>query len=64
MTDSPLLRHYSYVEYEEIEQGSNVRHEFVEGYIRAMSGGTGRHNAIGFGLGTALRSTRQSSTVV
>lgn len=46
MTSVASPRYYSYAEYEEVLAHSDIRHEYVEGVIRAMAGGTGRHNAI------------------
>ena len=50
-----MPRSYSFVEYAEIEAGSELRHEFVEGYVRAMAGGTGRHNRLAGELFAAVR---------
>ncbi len=42
----PALHHYSYAEYLELEEGSTVRHEFLNGEIYAMAGGTPKHAAL------------------
>jgi Uma2 family endonuclease len=39
-------RHYSVEEYLSLEEGSSVRHEYFDGEIIAMSGGSARHNRI------------------
>lgn len=38
--------HYTYAEYLALEDGSNVRHEFLDGQIYAMAGGTPEHAAL------------------
>ena len=38
------------------ELSADIRHELVDGEMRAMVGGTDRHNELIFGLRTALRS--------
>jgi len=44
---SPAHRiHYSYDEYLTLESSSNVKHEYLEGQIYAMAGGTPEHAAI------------------
>ena len=44
---SPAPRHrYSYTEYLTLEEGSSVRHEFLDGEIYAMAGGTPTHAAL------------------
>lgn len=55
MTNAATPRWYSYAEYQEVELASEIRHEFVEGVIRAMAGGTARHSALALALGSALR---------
>jgi len=56
VSEAVVHRVYSYEEFEEIERRSEVRHEYVNGYLRAMAGGSGRHNSIAGGLYAALRS--------
>lgn len=41
--------------YLEQEAASPIRHEFVGGYVHAMTGGTLRHNIIGLNLAALLR---------
>lgn len=38
--------HYSYAEYLELEATSNVKHEYLEGQIYAMAGGSPEHAAL------------------
>lgn len=38
--------HYTYAEYLALEAASNVRHEFLDGQIYAMAGGTPEHAAL------------------
>jgi Uma2 family endonuclease len=39
-------RHLSVREYLDLEEGSNIRHEYYDGQMFAMSGGSARHNRI------------------
>lgn len=47
-------RHYSPEEYLEIEVNSEERHEYIDGQIIPMTGGTPNHNQIALNLGGAL----------
>jgi len=38
--------HYTYTEYLRFEESSNVKHEFLDGQIYAMAGGTPEHAAL------------------
>lgn len=53
------LHNYTFEEYLDHESASNVKHEFLEGEIYAMAGGTIQHAIVsmnvGAGLGAALR---------
>jgi Uma2 family endonuclease len=51
-------RHYSLDEYFGIEQMSDVRHEYFDGQIFAMSGGSRNHNQIAQNLTRAFDSLR------
>ncbi len=42
-----LSRRASYADYVAVEQGSEHRHEFFDGVIVAMAGGSDEHNALG-----------------
>ncbi len=46
VSDAAIHRLYSYDDYLGIERASSLRNEYVDGYIRAMAGGTGRHNRL------------------
>jgi Uma2 family endonuclease len=54
VTLSPRLHRYTFREYLELEETSSVRHEFLEGEIYAMAGGTPEHAALAMSLGAAL----------
>src|SRR6187397_314808 len=52
---SPARHHrYTYGEYVALEEHANVRHEFFDGEIYAMAGGTPEHAAICTNVSTAL----------
>jgi Uma2 family endonuclease len=61
---SQLARRHEYTfrEYLELEEVSNTRHEYFDGEIYAMAGGTPEHAALSaavtIALGTALRGSR------
>ena len=42
----PARRRFSFREYLRLEEYSNVRHEFLDGVIYAMAGGTPEHAAL------------------
>jgi Uma2 family endonuclease len=46
-----LPRRTTYADYLAAEQGSERRHEFLDGVIVAMAGGSDEHNAIAFRFG-------------
>mgnify|MGYP003827017317 CR=1 FL=1 len=48
------LHRYTYREYLALEDGANVRHEFLDGEIYAMAGGTPEHASICVNVSTAL----------
>ena len=60
MVSNAGLHRYTYREYLALERGSNVRHEFFNGEIYAMAGGSREHAAfcanVMFALGAQLRS--------
>ena len=54
----PLEQHtYTHEEYLEFETASDERHEYVNGEIRPMTGGTPDHNEIAINLATLLKAT-------
>ena len=46
--------HYAYRDYLSVEEGSQVRHEFLDGEIYAMAGGSPEHAALAMNVGSAL----------
>lgn len=50
--------HYTYDEYLAYERASELKHEFVEGEIYAMAGGSLRHSALASRISAALESGR------
>jgi Uma2 family endonuclease len=50
MSTSVRRLHYSYAEYLALEEESSVRHEFLDGEIYAMAGGSPDHAALAAGL--------------
>jgi Uma2 family endonuclease len=53
-----LPRRTSYVDYLAVEQASDRRHEFIDGVIVAMAGGSDEHNAIAGSFAGLLRNRR------
>jgi Uma2 family endonuclease len=47
-------QHSTYAEYLELEASSEQRHEFVNGVVYAMAGGTPEHSRLAMALGAAL----------
>jgi Uma2 family endonuclease len=57
---SPVRHHrYTYDQYVALEEHANVRHEFLDGEIYAMAGGTPEHAAICTNVSTALNVQRR-----
>ncbi|MEZ4238490.1 MAG: Uma2 family endonuclease [Myxococcota bacterium] len=52
---SPALQRASYADYLATERETGLRHEFLDGEVRLMSGGTLRHSALKTNLGALLR---------
>ncbi len=46
MTSSAAERRFTFLEYLELEKGSEQHHEFVDGYVYAMSGGSPDHSRL------------------
>jgi Uma2 family endonuclease len=64
MSTSPRSRHrYSYEEYLAYERDSGMKHEYDDGEIYAMAGGSRRHNALASRISAALESARKPSCV-
>jgi Uma2 family endonuclease len=54
MTEPVRLHHYSYFEYRSLEEASSTKHEFLDGEIYAMAGGTPLHAALQAAVTAAL----------
>lgn len=59
---SPRHR-YSYADYLAYEQDSELKHEYYDGEILAMAGGSRRHNALALRVGAALDAGRERGCV-
>ncbi|MGQ0504664.1 MAG: Uma2 family endonuclease [Myxococcaceae bacterium] len=49
------LHRYTWIQYLALEESSTVKHEFFEGEIYAMAGGTPAHSALSLAVGSELR---------
>lgn len=56
MASGPRHHRYTFADYVLLEQDSNVRHEFLDGEIYAMAGGTPDHARLAMNVGAALLS--------
>ena len=54
MSTPAHLHGYTFAEYLELEDVSNVKHEFLEGEIYGMAGGNPRHAALSLAVGATL----------
>jgi Uma2 family endonuclease len=54
VVDPARRPHYSFLEYLQVEQGSTIKHEFLDGEIFAMAGGTPEHAAVAANVIAAL----------
>lgn len=52
--------HYTYAEYLAFEQDSGLKHEYEDGEIWAMAGGSRRHNALALRVGAAIDNARKA----
>jgi Uma2 family endonuclease len=60
----PRPRHrYTYDEYLAYERDSGLKHEFDDGEIIAMAGGSRRHNAVAFRIAAALDAARRQEFI-
>jgi Uma2 family endonuclease len=58
------LRHrFTYEEYLAYERDSGLKHEFDDGEIVAMAGGSRRHNALALRVGAALDAARKQGCI-
>jgi Uma2 family endonuclease len=66
MTASLSQSHHdhTFVDYLALERDSEIKHEFDEGEILAMSGGTARHSALAAKIVTAMETTRAPGCTV
>lgn len=55
--------HYTYEEYLSYERDSGLKHEFEDGEIYAMAGGSRRHNALASRVSAALEAARTADCV-
>jgi Uma2 family endonuclease len=58
---SPRQVHYTYAEYVSLEEESSIRHEYLDGEIYAMGGGTPDHAALAAAVIGLLRASMPSS---
>jgi Uma2 family endonuclease len=56
----PIL-HTSFEEYLDLETRSEVRHEFVDGMLFAIAGGTDYHATIGLNIAAAIRAAARAA---
>ena len=54
MSGAALHHRYTFAQYLELEETSNVKHEYFAGEMYAMAGGTPDHAALAMSLGAAL----------
>lgn len=54
MTEVAHRRQHTFHDYLQLEEAANVKHEYLDGEIFAMAGGTPRHAALAMNVGTAL----------
>ena len=53
--------HFSEADYLEFDATTDVKHEYVAGYIHAMAGASERHNRIAMNIGFHLRASARGS---
>ena len=46
MSQPARLAHYTYEDYRRFEEGTDAKHEYLDGQILAMAGGTPEHAAL------------------
>lgn len=62
-TDRRLRHRYTYAEYLAYERDSGLKHEYEDGEIVAMAGGSRRHNALALRVGAALEAARKDGCI-
>lgn len=60
---APLRHRYTYAEYLAYEQDSGLKHEYENGQILAMAGGSRRHNALASRVSAALEMARKPGCI-
>lgn len=63
MASRPARHHYSYAEYLSYERDSAMKHEYDDGEIVAMAGGSRRHSALASRISAALENARPAGCV-
>lgn len=63
MVSRPARHHYSYAEYLAYEGDSGMKHEYDNGEIVAMAGGSRRHNALASRISAALENGRRPGCI-
>lgn len=61
MTQSAPRHRHSYRDYLELEETSNTKHEYFDGQIYAMAGGTPEHAELSLAIGASLRQQLRGS---
>lgn len=61
---SHVLHRYTYEEYLAYERASELKHEYIDGEIVAMAGGSRRHSALAANVTIALGTTRPAGCIV
>ena len=61
--DRRLRHRYTYEEYLAYERDSGLKHEYDDGEIVAMAGGSRRHNALALRVGAALDAARRQNFI-
>ncbi|MEO6603571.1 MAG: Uma2 family endonuclease, partial [Polyangiaceae bacterium] len=62
MTQHAPYHSYTFREYLELEEFANVKHEYFNGEIYAMAGGTPEHAALAMAIGSAFIAGLRGST--
>lgn len=59
--EPPVRKNLAVVEFLDFEPGSQEKHEFIQGQIVPMAGGTPRHNRLAVRLGSLLENPGQNT---
>ncbi len=57
----PAVRLLSYAEYLAVDRGSPLKHEYIDGIVYAMGGGTVTHSLLGAAVGAELRAALEGT---